>query len=77
MLSKLHIRGHCTSQDMHYRPWKITTERRFCNISMITAWSAQKDKINKLECIKFAEETHHTLTMFHSHDMWAEYEKQD
>ena len=31
-------------------------EKIFQNMSIITAWNAQKDKINKLGCIRFAKE---------------------
>ena len=30
-------------------------EKRFRNVSMITAWNAQKDRVNKLGTIRFAE----------------------
>jgi hypothetical protein len=44
---------------------------------MITAWNAQKDKVNKHGCVRFAEDTGQTLTTFYSHDTWTEYENID
>ena len=44
---------------------------------MITTWNAQKDKVNKLGCIRFAEDVKQALTTFYSHDTWAEYESID
>ena len=41
---------------------------------MITTWNAQKDKVNKLGHIKFAEDAKQALTTFYSCDTWAEYE---
>ena len=44
---------------------------------MITTWNAQNDKVNKLGCIRFAEDVKQALTTFYSHDTWAEYESVD
>ena len=38
------------------------------------AWNAQKDRVNKLGTIQFAEETGQDLRAFYSRDTWAEYE---
>ena len=40
---------------------------------MITTWNAQKDKVNKLSCIQFADDAKQALTTFYSCDTWAEY----
>ena len=37
------------------------------------AWNAQKDRVNKLLTIRFAEETGQDLRAFYSCDTWAEY----
>ena len=41
---------------------------------MITTWNAQKDKVNKLGCTRFAEDVKQALTTFYSCDTWTEYE---
>ena len=49
-------------------------EKRFYNVSMIMTWNTQKDRVNKLGTIQFAEETGQDLRAFYSCDTWAEYE---
>ena len=44
------------------------TESCFYNVSIITAWNSQKDKINKLGCERFAKDTGQQLTTFYSMD---------
>jgi hypothetical protein len=56
--------------EQHNRP-KLA-QKRFCNVSIITAWNAHKDQINKLGSERFAEETGQTLTTFYSNDQWAD-----
>lgn len=41
---------------------------------MITTWNVQKDKVNKIGHIQFAEDAKQALTTFYSCDTWAEYE---
>ena len=73
----------CTSNDIAFLRMRIAgpgpnrpklAQKRFRNISMITTWNAQKDKLG---CIRFAEDVKQALTTFYSHDTWAEYESID
>ena len=73
----------CTESDIAFLRTRIAgpgskqpklAEKRFRNVSMITAWNAQKDRVNKLGTIRFAEETGQDLRAFYSRDTWAEYE---
>src|SRR6266550_3563957 len=41
---------------------------KFRNVSIITAKNAQKDKINRIGCMRFSEETDQQLTHFYSDD---------
>lgn len=78
---------NCTPDDLDFLRTRVANteiethpklaEKRFRNISIITAWNAQKDKINKMGSDRFAEETGQCLTTFYSHDTWAEYESID
>lgn len=62
------------SRTISRRPGHPTFEDpRFRHVSMITALNAQKDNINEMGCMKFAEETNQTLTDFYSDDTLAEY----
>ncbi|KAJ6626262.1 hypothetical protein B0H10DRAFT_2161576 [Mycena sp. CBHHK59/15] len=72
--------GACTAADIEFlRGRKISRrashptfdEPRFRNVSLITAWNSQKDKINELGCAKFAEETGQVLTHFYAEDTLA------
>ena len=67
----------CTESDIAFLRTQIAgpgskqpklAEKRFHNVSMITAWNAQKDRVNKLGTIQFAEETGQDLRAFYSHD---------
>lgn len=73
----------CTADDIAFLRTRIAgpadkqpklAEKKFRNISIITAWNAQKDRINTLGTTRFAEETGQVLEDFYSHDTWAEYE---
>ncbi|KAF8416919.1 P-loop containing nucleoside triphosphate hydrolase protein, partial [Boletus edulis BED1] len=44
--------------------------KEFRNVSIITAWNSQKDRINELGCERFAKDTNQTLTCFYSEDIW-------
>ena len=47
---------------------------RFRNVSIITAWNSQKDRINELGSAQFAKETNQPLVDFYSTDKWVVYE---
>jgi translation initiation factor 2B subunit (eIF-2B alpha/beta/delta family) len=47
-------------------------QKHFRNVSIIAAWNAHKDQINKVGSERFAKETGQTLTTFYSKDQWAE-----
>lgn len=74
----------CTPDDIAFLRTRVAgpgkcrpklAEKRFRNISIITALNAQKDKINELGAERFARETGQVLTNFYSHDRWTEYEE--
>ena len=76
----------CTPEDIAFLRTQIAgsgeqqpklSEKRFHNVSIITALNAQKDLINELGCVRFAEETGQQLSYFYSYDKWAEYEYPD
>ena len=46
----------------------------FRNVSIITAWNSQKDRINELGSVRFATETNQHLIVFYSIDKWVIYE---
>ena len=69
----------CTPQDISFLRTRIAgkgpgdpklAQKRFQNVSIITALNAQKDKINELGCNRFAAENNQTLTSFYSIDIW-------
>jgi hypothetical protein len=73
--------GACTPEDLEFlhsrqirkRPGHPTFEdTRFQNFSLITAWNSQKDQVNEMGCIKFAEETGQQRTCFYAEDSLAE-----
>ncbi|KAJ7106600.1 hypothetical protein C8R44DRAFT_563021, partial [Mycena epipterygia] len=73
--------GACTAEDLAYlesrtisrRPGHPNfTDMRLRNVSIITGLNSQKDKINQLGCLKFAEETNQTLVDFYSEDVLCE-----
>jgi hypothetical protein len=47
-------------------------QKAFRNVSIITAFNAQKDRINQLGCERFAAENNQTLTSFYSIDRWRD-----
>ena len=49
-------------------------EKDFRNVSIITAWNSQKDRINELGSTRFAKETNQHLIDFYSTDKWVIYE---
>ena len=67
----------CTPEDIQFLRSRITSvlpgkpsisDEKFRNVSVITAKNCQKDEINRLGCIKFAQETGQDLTVFYSED---------
>jgi hypothetical protein len=46
------------------------SQKAFRNVSIITAFNAQKDRINQLGCERFAAENNQGLTSFYSIDRW-------
>jgi hypothetical protein len=48
--------------------------KNFQNVSIITAWNSQKDRINELGSARFAKETNQHLVDFYSIDKWVTYE---
>ena len=73
----------CTQDDIEFLRTRITgpginkpklAEKNFRNVSIITAWNSQKDKINELGSARFAKETQQHLVDFYSIDKWVIYE---
>jgi hypothetical protein len=73
----------CTIEDIQFLHSRIAGKRkgqpqladkRFRNVSIITAFNASKDKINQLGSERFAKETGQTLTHFYSVDKFGEEE---
>jgi hypothetical protein len=73
----------CTSEDIKFLQSRSTgpgsmrpklAEKKFRNISIITAWNSQKDRINELGCARFAKETGQHLVDLYSIDKWVVYE---
>lgn len=67
----------CTAQDVAFLRTRVASplpgrpklnEKRFRNVSVITAWNAQKDCINDIGCVRFAADSGQTLTNFYSID---------
>ena len=67
----------CDPEDIQFLRTRITSfhsqkasicDKDFRNVAIITAKNAQKDEINKIGCIRFAEETNQQLTHFYSDD---------
>ena len=76
----------CTPEDITFLRTQIAgqnkkrpklSEKRFRNVSIITALNAQKDLINELGCDRFSKDTGQQLSYFYSYDKWAEYEYPD
>ena len=73
----------CTQEDIAFLCTRTTgpginkpklAEKDFWNVSIITAWNSQKDRINELGSAQFAKETNQQLMDFYSTDKWAIYE---
>jgi len=69
----------CTSEDIEFLRSRIAgkgpddpklSQKAFRNVSIITAFNAQKDRINQLGCERFAAENNQGLTSFYSMDRW-------
>ena len=69
----------CTSEDIEFLHSRVAgtkhgkpklAQRRFRNVSVITAWNSQKDKINAPGSQQFAEESGQELTDFDCIDKW-------
>lgn len=69
--------GACTVADVRFLRSRIAgkrpeqpklAEKRFRNVSVITAWNSHKDKLNQLGSERFASETKQKLTHFYSID---------
>ena len=67
----------CTPADIQFLKSRISSlqpgkpsicDPRFRNVSIITARNIQKDEINRLGCIRFAQETGQQVTEFYSED---------
>ena len=74
----------CTPQDIAFLRSRIAgkgpkdpklAQKAFRNVSIITAFNAQKDRINQLGCERFANENNQTLTSFYSIDRWKDPEE--
>ena len=72
----------CTQEDIAFLCTHITgpgtsrpklAEKDFRNVSIITAWNSQKDRINDLGSAQFAKETNQQLMDFYSTDKWVIY----
>ncbi|KAF8969122.1 hypothetical protein BDZ97DRAFT_1654173 [Flammula alnicola] len=68
----------CTSEDINFLRTRISSEQpgrssicsdSFRNVSIITGTNLQKDEINRLGAIRFAQETNQELTDFYSDDI--------
>jgi hypothetical protein len=73
----------CTQEDIAFLHTHTTgpgidkpklAEKDFRNVSIITAWNSQKDRINELGSARFAKETDQHLINFYSIDKWVIYE---
>ena len=49
-------------------------KKNFQNVSIITVWNSQKDRVNELGSSQFAKETKPCLVDFYSIDKWVIYE---
>jgi PIF1-like helicase len=71
----------CTHDDIQFLQSRIAgkcpndpklAQKRFRNVSVITALNTQKDMINQLGCQRFATENNQVLTSFYSIDKWKD-----
>jgi hypothetical protein len=60
----------CTTDDINFLHTRISgteanqpvlAQKKFCNVSIITAWNSHKDQINKLGSLRFARETFYII----------------
>ncbi|KIJ59244.1 hypothetical protein HYDPIDRAFT_65467, partial [Hydnomerulius pinastri MD-312] len=70
---------NCTADDLAFLRLHIVgpdpgrpklTDPQFRNVSIITAWNNQKDRINELGCQRFADDTKQPLSVFFSNDQY-------
>ncbi|KAH7906415.1 hypothetical protein BJ138DRAFT_1016243 [Hygrophoropsis aurantiaca] len=70
----------CTEDDIAFLTTRIAgqdprspslSNPNFRDVSIITAWNSQKDRINELGASRFAEDTSQELVDFYSEDKWA------
>ena len=73
----------CTQEDIAFLCTRIAgpgtsrpklAEKDFGNVSIITVWNSQKDRINELGSVRFAKETNEHLTDFYFIEKWVVYE---
>jgi hypothetical protein len=71
----------CTAEDIAFLHTRISglgpdkpklAQKWFRNVSIITAWNAHKDQINRLGSERFARENGQKLMTFYSKDQWAD-----
>ena len=69
----------CTQDDINFLKTRIAdssdsnkslASSNFRNVSIITGWNAQKDRLNELGCKRFAIDNDRQLTTFYSIDNW-------
>jgi len=69
----------CTQDDINFLKTRIADTSninnslslsKFRNVSIITAWNAQKDRLNELGCKRFANDNKRQLVSFYSIDNW-------
>ena len=72
--------GSCTQENLEFLYSRIAgpnpgqpqlTDPHFRNVPIITAWNAQKDRINDIGALRFAKDTGQNLTHFYSMDSIA------
>ena len=72
--------GACTTEDILFLKSRVAgkaegrpklNNSQFRNVSVITAWNSQKDKLNEMGCHRFAADTNQKLTTFYSIDSVA------
>ncbi|TRM55927.1 hypothetical protein BD626DRAFT_360113, partial [Schizophyllum amplum] len=70
----------CTPEDLDFLRTRVVngsphapklSDARFRDVSIITAWNAEKDAFNELGCQRFARDTNQDLVSFYSSDVLA------
>ncbi|KIM78332.1 hypothetical protein PILCRDRAFT_53340, partial [Piloderma croceum F 1598] len=62
-------------ENMRYKAYRPKLpDKIFRNVSIITAWNSQKDRINELGSAQFAKESDQQLVDFYSIDKWVIYD---